>query len=341
MELASAQHKYVFPQFAFGGGWESTLMVWPDADANPTTCEFSAQGRFLTMRDDQDNIHTGTEITVARVRSGLFDDGKDFNLLKTETLDDPESSSGMAILDCDKKLDAAYTLFSLSINGSLVGEALVESSEEIVASGSRRARFAADHRDGARFGVALANPSNQALDVDVSAVDVNDAGTLVLAIVTVPANSAKAFFLDEMFRDVDGWVARVSVWPHNDPGPSVYAVGLRVNGPVFTTIPAIVDPGPESPSDPEDKPPVTWLHSGVGNTVFDKPMSARRVRVTGTYSGRSQNFAVYCGGRLMINTIIGTSRSPSSYSGIHNMGHCGEVEIVSSGGVQWSFTEVQ
>ena len=340
MEVASAQHKYIFPQFAFGGGWESTLMVWPDADANPTTCEFSAQGRFLTMRDDQDNIHTGTEITVARVRSGLFDDGKDFNFLKTETRDDPESSSGMAILDCDKKLDAAYILFSLSINGSLVGEALVESSEEIVASGSRRARFAADHRDGARFGVALANPSNQALDVDVSAVDVNDAGTLVLAIVTIPANSAKAFFLDEMFRDVDGWVARVSVWPHNDPGPSVYAVGLRVNGPVFTTIPAIVDPGPESPA--EDTPPlVPWSHSGAGNTVFDKPTSAARVRVTGEYAGRGQNFIVDCGGRLMINTIIGTSRSPSGYSGIHNMGHCGEVEIVSSGGVQWSFTEVQ
>ena len=34
MELASAQHRYVFPQFAFGGGWESTLMVWPDNRAS-------------------------------------------------------------------------------------------------------------------------------------------------------------------------------------------------------------------------------------------------------------------------------------------------------------------
>ena len=25
--VASAQHKYVFPQFVFGGGWASTLMV--------------------------------------------------------------------------------------------------------------------------------------------------------------------------------------------------------------------------------------------------------------------------------------------------------------------------
>ena len=27
MELASAQHKVVFPQFAFGGGWETLIGV--------------------------------------------------------------------------------------------------------------------------------------------------------------------------------------------------------------------------------------------------------------------------------------------------------------------------
>ena len=38
MEVASAQHKYIFPQFAFGGGWESTLMV--QALGSNTTCTF-------------------------------------------------------------------------------------------------------------------------------------------------------------------------------------------------------------------------------------------------------------------------------------------------------------
>ena len=349
MEVASAQHRYVFPQFAFGGGWESTLTVWPDnrASVGPTTCTFSAQERLLTMRDDENDIHTGTEITVASrlgPAGGLFTDRGQgvYNLLKTETPDDPEASSGMAILDCDKKVEAAYTLFSLSINGSLVGEALVEPSEEIMASDSRdfaSAKFTADHRDGARFGVALANPSNQSLVVRVLADVLDDSGVSLWTTVAVPANSAKAFFIDELERNLEGRVAWVSVWPDNYPGPSVYAVGLRVNGSVFTTIPAIVDPGPESPA--EDTPLVPWSHSGVGNTVFDKPTSAARVRVTGEYAGRGQNFIVDCGGRLMINTIIGTSRSPSGYSGIHNMGHCGEVEIVSSEGVQWSFTEVQ
>ena len=34
-------YKYIFPQFAFGGGWESTLMV--QALGSNTTCIFSAQ----------------------------------------------------------------------------------------------------------------------------------------------------------------------------------------------------------------------------------------------------------------------------------------------------------
>ena len=49
MEVASAQHKYIFPQFAFGGGWESTLMV--QALGSNTTCTFSAQDRSFTISE--------------------------------------------------------------------------------------------------------------------------------------------------------------------------------------------------------------------------------------------------------------------------------------------------
>ena len=327
MELASAQHKYVFPQFAFGGGWESTLMV--QARDVPTVCTFSAQDRFLTMRGLLGNNISGTSILLT---FGM----NEWTILKTSTPQGMAASSGMAVLDCDEEV-TANTLFSLEVGGSLVAEALVESSEEIV-SGEPAAQFLADHRDGARFGVAVANPSNQPLEALIVVGD-SDGQVIGEDMVFVPTNAAKAFFVDELVTIPTGHTGQVFIQPSNNPGPSAYVVGIRVTGLVITTIPAIVDPGPESPA--EDTPPVTWSHSGVGNTVFDKPMSARRVRVTGTYSGRSQNFAVYCGGRLMINTIIGTSRSPSSYSGIHNMGHCGEVEIVSSEGVQWSFTEVQ
>ena len=328
VEVVSAQHKYIFPQFAFGGGWESTLMV--QALGSNTTCTFSAQDRSFTMRDPYGNNLSGTQQQLILGMNG-------WTILKTAMPQGMAASSGMAVLDCDEEV-SANTLFSLEVGGSLVAEALVESSEEIV-SGEPAAQFLADHRDGARFAVAVANPSNQPLDVLIA---VGDLGGQQIGEVTVnvPANAAQAFFVDELVTIPTGHTGQVLIRPSNNPGPSVYVVGLRVTGLVITTIPAIVDPGPESPA--EDTPPlVPWSHSGVGNTVFDKPTSAARVRVTGEYAGSGQNFIVDCGGRLMINTIIGTSRSPSGYSGIHNMGHCGEVEIVSSGGVQWSFTEVQ
>ena len=263
MELASAQHQYIFPQFAFGGGWESTLMV--QALGSNTTCTFSAQDRFFTMREPGGNSFSGTQLPLAFGMNG-------WTILKTATPQGMAASSGMAVLDCDEEV-SANTLFSLEVGGSLVAEALVESSEEIV-SGEPAAQFLADHRDGARFAVAVANPSDQPLGVLIVVGDL-DGQQIGEATVNVPANTAQAFFMDELVTIPTGHTGQVLIGAYNNPGPSVYVVGLRVTGLVITTIPAIVDPGPESPSDPEDKPPlVTWSHSGVGNTVFDKPMSA-------------------------------------------------------------------
>ena len=336
IEVTSAQHKYIFPQFAFGGGWESTLIAWTDTDVSPTTCAFSAQGRFLTMRDEQNNVHTGTEITVPGY----------YNILKTET-PDPVASSGMAVLDCDKKLLATYTLFSLSINGSLVGEAVVEAAEEVMASerGSdsfSQARFPADHRNGARFGMALANPSNQPLTVRVSATDIVDPIIHIYTTVGVPANTAKAFFIDELEENVAGRIVGVDIWPEDDTGPSVYAVGLRINGPVFTTIPAIIEAPPELPA--EAMPPSTlWAHSGTGNTVFDMPSHVTRVRIKGTWNGNGgSNFFVYIAGRSVVITTL-RSLPNRTYEGTHLISGGGVVEITGSGAgnVSWTFTEVR
>ena len=68
-----------------------------------------------------------------------------WTILKTATPQGMAASSGMAVLDCDEEV-SANTLFSLEVGGSLVAEALVESSEEIV-SGGPVAQFLADHRD--------------------------------------------------------------------------------------------------------------------------------------------------------------------------------------------------
>ena len=147
------------------------------------------------------------------------------------------ASSGMAVLDCDEEV-SANTLFSLEVGGSLVAEALVESSEEIV-SGEPAAQFLADHRDGARFAVAVANPSNQPLDVLIA---VGDLGGQQIGEVTVnvPVNAAQAFFVDEHVTIPTGHTGQVLIRPSNNPGPSVYVVGLRLTGLVLTTIPATV-----------------------------------------------------------------------------------------------------
>ena len=129
-EVASAQHQYIFPQFAFGGGWESTLIV--QTLGSNTTCTFSAQDRFFTMRDPGGISFSGTQLPLAFGMNG-------WTIEKTATPQGMAASSGMAVLDCDEEV-SAITLFSLEVGGSLVAEALVESSEEIV-SGELAAQF--------------------------------------------------------------------------------------------------------------------------------------------------------------------------------------------------------
>ena len=243
VEVASAQHKYIFPQFAFGAGWESTLMV--QASATPTTCTFSAQGRFLTMRNPfAENSLSGTSIPLTFGMNG-------WTILKTATPLGMEVSSGMAVLDCSEEV-SANTLFSLEVGGSLVAEAVVEPAEEIV-SGESVAQFLADHRDGARFGVAVANPSNQPIDVSVAVADL-DGQQIAETTVNVPAKASQAFFVDALVTIPTGHTGQVLIGPSNNPGPSVYVVGLRFTGPVFTTIPATVF---QQTTEPPPPPPPT------------------------------------------------------------------------------------
>ena len=98
--------------------------------------------------------------------------------------------------------------------------------------------------------MAVANPSDQPLDVLVT---VGDLGGQQIGEVTVnvPANAAQAFFVDELVTIPTGHTGQVLIRPSNNPGPSVYVVGLRVTGLVITTIPAIVYPRPTT-SPPND-----------------------------------------------------------------------------------------
>lgn len=84
-----------------------------------------------------------------------------------------------------------------------------------------------------------------------------------------------------------------------------------------------------------------WSRNGEGNTVFDKPSYVTRVRITGRYTGTGSNFVVWCGRSLLVNEIIGTRYSSTTYDGVHSAAGCTEVRVEISTGVSWTFTEVR
>ena len=65
-----------------------------------------------------------------------------------------------------------------------------------------------------------------------------------------------------------------------------------------------------------------WQVAGTGASIFDIPAAITRIRIEGEYSGRSENFVVWCGapgdrGALLVNEILGTYWDRTTYSGIH------------------------
>lgn len=86
-----------------------------------------------------------------------------------------------------------------------------------------------------------------------------------------------------------------------------------------------------------------FTKSGTGNTVFDLPAGVTRLRAQGTTPTSCENFIVRRNGSSFINAIIGTCSVADSltYDGIHLVAGPAVIEIVSSEGVNWTFTEVR
>jgi hypothetical protein len=81
-----------------------------------------------------------------------------------------------------------------------------------------------------------------------------------------------------------------------------------------------------------------FARTGFGNTVFDMPTTVTRVRIQGTWNRtQTSNFIVHIGGRSVVNEIL---RDSINYEGTH-LTTGGVVEIVSSGSITWTFTEVR
>lgn len=102
--------------------------------------------------------------------------------------------------------------------------------------------------------------------------------------------------------------------------------------------------GPSAPPLPAatatPAPTPLYEAAGTGDTVFDIPVSVKRIKITGTYNARGSNFIVWIAGRLIVNEIIGTGYESTRHEGTYLI-NGGVVEIKSSSGVAWTFTEVR
>ena len=46
---------------------------------------------------------------------------------------------------------------------------------------------------------------------------------------------------------------------------------------------------------PPPPPPPLWMASGTGATILDMPTRLTRIRIEGVFTGRGENFIVWCG----------------------------------------------
>ena len=72
------------------------------------------------------------------------------------------------------------------------------------------------------------------------------------------------------------------------------------------------------------------------------PWGVTGVAITGSYTGSSQSFMMWCGSSLLVNVILGTSVGHSTtYSGEHPTPSCTAMHTEMSTGVSWSVTELR
>lgn len=83
------------------------------------------------------------------------------------------------------------------------------------------------------------------------------------------------------------------------------------------------------------------LRQGSGDDTFTLPLTYSVIRIQGSFTGASQNFIVNVGQSLIINTIIGTERVPSTHDGTYTVTPGSLVSISRSSGVSWSIWGTQ
>jgi len=84
----------------------------------------------------------------------------------------------------------------------------------------------------------------------------------------------------------------------------------------------------------------SFSKTGTGDMVFEIPASVTRIRIQGSYADNSSFFVVKVAGSLLVNELIGTDWSSTTFDGTYLVTGGGTVEITKSSGVDWTITQV-
>jgi hypothetical protein len=237
-KLAAAQAAFsiVFPQFAdgkFSDGsfFRSTLVVQSSDSIQSQSCAFWTYGlspqRFTNATGQVlvPDVNKRVAFTLGSLRSQVFQSAA------TNTL-----SVGFVGVVCSGADWNSYVLFtSYNSAGQKLGEATVFPSG--IDSSAPAAQLVVDQREGARLGIAIANADSRVGQFKLTIR--SSSGTLVdSAFISLQPYTQTAKFLDELVMLPANFVGTVSILPQRQfAGPTVYAIGLRFTGSVFTTVP--------------------------------------------------------------------------------------------------------
>ncbi|MDE0509530.1 MAG: hypothetical protein OXI17_12985 [Gammaproteobacteria bacterium] len=219
-ETASREH--FFPLIAYGDGFQSWLFVTNVSDA-ANQCALALQGPGLDT-----GIFEAHDALTASGASATIDLPEASASLTLASSGGQALAFGYLTLDCNEAA-VARMLLSLSAGGSTVAMTALESART-----GNFLQLPVLPRLG-RPGLLFANASDGEAACGVELADAGG-GHVGIGVVPVPAESAALQFLDDLIPipdEIDAGIARISC------DREIAALGLPLNGPVFTALPAV------------------------------------------------------------------------------------------------------
>jgi uncharacterized delta-60 repeat protein len=278
-------------RFSDGSGYSSTLVISSDA-STATTCTATLAG--LTIPGFGDGRTLSINVLAGRVAA----------------VETPGTQSGVRSgylsLACTAPVAAQVLYAFRSSTGVVLGEATVFSSPAATV-----AQLFVDQRNGSQLGIAVANPSSTAKEIVIVAND--QTGTEVgKSSVQLAAGAQTARFLSDLVQVPPNFRGPVQIYSNSTAASDIYAIGLRFNGAVFTTIPSVLREQNYVPP-----PPPTGLSAvGALDTSFN---TTGQVRTTfGTNNDIANAVALQADGKIVVAGTTGSSTNNSQYPGASN-----------------------